>query len=121
MKPRQSGVTFLELVVVIVVLGILSSIAFPLYFKAIEQGYETEGRQALARIRLAELRYHGDHALFTTRFADLDMPDPTLSSRYFTFQIDLATPNDFLAKAVRAPGGPSYQLTIDRNGAIIRY
>lgn len=47
LKNQQSGFTLIELMMVTAIVGILSSIAFPIYTEYVAKGYRTEARAAL--------------------------------------------------------------------------
>src|SRR5207245_4874897 len=54
---RQSGFTLIELVIVLAVIGILLSIAIPVYQKSVEHARESALKQDLATLRSAIDQY----------------------------------------------------------------
>lgn len=54
---RQSGFTFVELLIVVVIVGVLAAVAIPLYREATIKAYFSEADQAFGTIRTAIRRY----------------------------------------------------------------
>ena len=75
---NKKGFTLIELIIVIVIVGILSVIAVPVYRGYIEKAIMTEGKTLLGAIGKAELAYHVQHRRFlaiekTGHSSDLDV------------------------------------------------
>lgn len=51
MERRQTGFTLVELLIVVIIVGVLASVAIPLYNKSTERAYLTEADTALGVIR----------------------------------------------------------------------
>lgn len=67
MKVRQQGFTLIEVMIVVTVLGILASIAYPSYQQYLARGYRTEARALISELaQQAEQLYsaRGDYRLF---------------------------------------------------------
>jgi type IV pilus assembly protein PilE len=56
-KNRSSGFTLIELMIVVAIVAILSSIAYPAYTSSILKGKRAEGRAALAELLQQQERY----------------------------------------------------------------
>ena len=75
-KGRQ-GFTLLELLMVVVIIGILASIALPQYIKATEKAREVEALQILGALRASEIRYYALNQAYSASTAALDVGIPT--------------------------------------------
>ena len=49
-KRFQEGFTLVEILIVVVIIGILASIAVPIYFDYVERGYATDAKTQLRSI-----------------------------------------------------------------------
>jgi type IV pilus assembly protein PilE len=62
---RQTGVTLIELMIVVVVVGILASIAYPSYQQYILRSKRTEGKALLMDIVARQERFYMDRNSYT--------------------------------------------------------
>jgi prepilin-type N-terminal cleavage/methylation domain-containing protein len=118
--------TLLELMVVLVIIGILATIAIPQYFKAIERAHVSEAASTLGAIRGAQLRYHDANGKYTNSLDDLDIeiaPNPTNFFQFFA--LDNPPANGVIGEAEstgqHATGFQDYSLGIRIDGSIICY
>ena len=70
---NKSGFTLLELMVVVVIVAILSTVAFVSYEKAKVKSRDTQRKMDLAKVSLALTGYFADNKVYTTaaNFADV--------------------------------------------------
>ena len=116
-KPAQHGMTMIELVSAVVVVGIVATAAAVSYSNSLEESHKKEAKYVLSLIRNAELRYFADTGTFADNWNDLDIDLPT--SPYFTYEVASLGPNDFMGAAFRPLGyAAGYTLQITRSGAI---
>lgn len=97
-KQNNSGFTLIEVLVVVLIIGILTSVALPQYQKAVEKTRAMQGVQALKDILSAQQVYYETYGRYTHDLSKLD--------------VDVAIPSDF--KIVTQEG---YRLIIQRTNA----
>ena len=115
MSHREQGVTLIELVVAVVIVGILASIAVPSYRNYVLRANRTEGRAALLALATAQEKFYLQCNTYTT---DLD-PDaatdcgtgnlrfPSTSERgYYTITVTAADATGWSAEAEPAGNSP---------------
>lgn len=85
-RNRVSGFTVLELLTVIVILGILSAIALPTFFRQANRAKEAEAKSMIGIINRAQQVYFLEHSRFGS-LPNLDVLDLDLSnSSNYTYQ-----------------------------------
>ncbi len=107
LKKKRSGFTLLEIIIVIIIVGVLASLALPRFFSTVEYSRATEGLGGLQSLRGAMERCYLQTTDYTkcSTLADLDVGNPgTATNAHFTY----ANPT------VAAPTGP-YTFTATRN------
>ncbi len=122
----RKGFTLLELIIVVIVIGILASIALPRFIRVAERARMAEAKSILDSLRSSQMRYLAQWNSYTGTTTLLDAPPPP--AKYFTFvanaqnsaastqPIATATRN-----AVETPGGDlpvGYTITIAPDGAL---
>ncbi|MBX3694204.1 MAG: type IV pilin protein [Steroidobacteraceae bacterium] len=70
MRSRQHGVTLMELLTVIVVLGILASIAVPSYRNYLIRAQRTEATTALLNLQAAQEKFYLQNNAYTDNVTD---------------------------------------------------
>ncbi|MGM0517421.1 MAG: type IV pilin protein [Pseudomonadota bacterium] len=82
---RNRGFTLVELMIVVVILAILVSIAFPLYQEQVRKTHRADGKSALMEIMQAEERYRTTEFTYTTDLVgDLGYSsDPVISDESY--------------------------------------
>ena len=114
------GVTLLELMVVVVILGILTAIAYPSYRQFIERAKRTEARALLLRIAVDQERFYLQNNTFGT-MTQLQYDEPQITdSEAYSVTITTNTASNFSATATYQLGGEEADkcltFTIDGRG-----
>ena len=74
LKGRQSGLTLIELMVVIAVLAILTAIGYPMYTEQIRKARRTDARNALHMIAIAQERFYTVNGMYADDLGKLNIP-----------------------------------------------
>ena len=80
----MQGVTLIELMVVISVVGILSTIAYNSYTEQSLKGKRADGRAMVQEVLAAEERYYTERNLYTLTATDMGFPGGVLNSSHKT-------------------------------------
>ena len=89
---KKEGFTLLEIIIVIIIVGVLASLALPRLFKTVEFSRSGEALASFSSIRSAMERCYlqrgGNYTACTTFSSALDVEDPALSpNAHFTYAI----------------------------------
>jgi len=106
---NKSGFTLLEIIIVIIIVGVLASLALPRFFSTIEYSRSTEALNALGVVRKSILRCslidNDATGCGDTSYAELDIDDPSAS-----------VGSHYSGYAIVINGAASYTITATRNG-----
>lgn len=132
---RQSGFTLIELMIVVVIIGILASLALPYFMGASARSKQAEAKTLLKQIHVQQMAYFQEYEVFWITGAAMNDATPAAFARLFidqtspvryTYTITSASAgqSDFLVTAtVAAPGlddDPAPDTwTIDDAGALV--
>src|SRR3989338_2643420 len=102
---RKVGVTLTEVLIVVVILGILATLALPMFVKTIEKAKVGEAMSNLNLIRTGQKIYFLEFSTYSPNITDLNIEDPNdAASRYFEYTIESNDDTDFVAEAARGAG-----------------
>src|SRR5271165_3169857 len=120
---RTCGYTLVEMIVVLVVVGVMTSFGIPQFSRALEQSRADVAGANLRAIWTAERIYWLDNRTYTTSLSvlvSLNLLDPSIpSDPYYTYLVPAADVATFTATAQRAANVSwSGTLTITQDGGL---
>jgi len=123
MKSKSKGFTLLELMIVIIIIGVLASLAVPTYIRARQRAYKAEALVVLSGVRQSEYRYHLGSDTYTTDLSQLDFdPDQDVTgTQHYGYTASAVTDTTFTITALRNTedgGDGSSTVTINQDGTI---
>ena len=123
-RSKMQGVTLIELMVVVLVVGILASIAVPSYRAYLLRSHRVEATAALLNLAAAQEKFYLQNNTYTTKLEDAP-PDglglqAVTANDFYDIAIDSADAAGFQATAT-AKGGQAddshcAEFTIDQTG-----
>ena len=103
---NKSGFTLLEIIIVIIIVGVLASLALPRFFATVEFSRSTEALASITAVRQSMERCYlqrsGTYGTCSS-FANLDLEDPANS------------PNSHFTYAISGMNASAYTVTATRN------
>ena len=108
MRKYMRGITLLELMIVVVIISILTAIAYPNYREYVTRAMRTEAKAALLQIATNQERFYLQNNTYTTNMTNLGFPvaGAFLSdSDSYIINVGAADANDFTATATFQLGG----------------
>jgi prepilin-type N-terminal cleavage/methylation domain-containing protein len=102
---NKSGFTLLEILVVIIIVGVLASVAMPTLFRNVERSRSTEALNSMGIVKrgldACSMQYNGDYTTCSS-FGDAGMEDPSNSAgTHFTYAISGQSATGFTVTATR--------------------
>lgn len=108
MRRDTQGLTLVELMIVIVIVGILAAVAYPNYREHVTRSKRTEAKAALLQIATNQERYYLNHNEYTTDLTKLGFrvdENHVTDSGAYTINVVEASAANFRAVAEYREGG----------------
>lgn len=104
-KSKKSGFTLLEIIIVVIIVGVLASLALPKFFSTVEFSRAQEALSALATIRGGLERYYVSKGNTYTgaSTANIDTGDPLAGqpNAHFSCQVAAVSATGYTILAIR--------------------
>lgn len=103
MYKKMHGITLLELMIVVVIVGIMASIAYPNYRDAAARAKRNEAKAALLQIATQQERFYLNNNTYTNDMTQLGFDSDPFTTPSGTYTIDIdpgADASNFSATAV---------------------
>lgn len=98
---KNTGFTLIELLIVMAIIGLLASIAYPSYYHSLDTAKRVVLRQNLATMRDAMDHFYADHGMYPSALADLvtagyltHVPTDPITNSPHTWQVGGRTPEE---------------------------
>ena len=109
-KLIRKGFTLIEVLVVVLIIGILTSIALPQYQKAVEKSRAAEGMMLAKAVGDAEQVFYSTHNRYTRSIDELDLSVPA-STKHWETIMEFATDSNKPIVYTRSANPSSYDET----------
>ena len=105
-KSRQSGITLIELMVTVVIIGILAMIAYPSYQEHTRKSRRADAKATLMDLAARQELYFNDHKTYTNDVTKLKASATSREGYYnITIPVATATSYDLVAAATGVQAG----------------
>jgi len=101
----MSGITLIELMIVVVVISILAAIAYPNYQEFTARAKRNEAKAALLRLAINQERFYLNNNSFTLNLAELGFGSAITETGYYQIEVTAADTSNFTASATYLQGG----------------
>lgn len=118
-NKRAFGFTLIELMIVVAVIGILASIAYPSYIEYVKKGRRAAAQSHMMDIAQREQQYLLDARAYAATLSALGVTTPTDVSTYYTIAVNVAAAPPTFTITATAKGAQlsDGDLTLDSTGA----
>lgn len=120
MPNNKKGLTLIELLIVIIIVGILAAIAIPSYTNYLIRARRADAKAALEQVRASQEMWRAEHGSYSTDITQLQTSagaPATSISKYYNWEFTVVNANSFTARAVPVGSQPATEeLFINHRG-----
>jgi len=116
LRSAAQGITLLELMVVVVVIGVLATIAIPSYRQYSMRAQRTAAKTALLRLATNQERFYLQNNTYTNNLAALGFPGGVSEKGVYQLQVTVANNITYQAQATPMPGGGFNGIDMNADG-----
>ena len=120
-RGQNVGFTLIELMVVLLIVGILGTVAVPTYRQYVIRAHRTEAKTALLRLAANQERHYLQHNTYTDDLAALGFGTSVSKNGIYTLSVPLADAITYQAVAVPTPGGGPNGVDMSQDQACARF
>jgi type IV pilus assembly protein PilE len=106
-KPYQKGFTLVELMIVVAIIAILSSIGYPLYSSYLSKARRAEAKAELMQIMQAEQRYFTANSIYVSNLTKLGYSSATVTTESKQHTIAAAACDSDIKTCVKLTATPN--------------
>lgn len=118
----SKGFTLIELMIVVAIIGILASIAYPAYQDYILRAKRSDAMNSLAAVRIAQEKFRANNTEFASSFDDLAGISSNSQDGYYTLNIVSQSSVSYVISADSIHSDSQCEtFAVDRNGPIVLF
>ena len=102
---RQGGVTLVELMTVVVIVSILTVIAYPSYRGFMQRSYRTEAKEALMHLAMNQEKFYLQNHTYSTDLAELGFGTGETENGRYVLEVVVADQQGYTLLATPAEEG----------------
>ncbi len=121
LRRQSQGVTLLELMIVVVIIGLLSIIAIPSYRQYSIRAHRTEAKTALIQLATNQERFYLQNNTYTNDLVALGFVGGVSDKGVYTLSVPVADANSFQANAVATPGGGASGIGMESDAECVQF
>ena len=118
---RIAGLTLIELMVVLLIIGILAAVAVPSYRQYVIRAHRTEAKTALLRLAANQERHYLQNNTYTDDLTLLGFGTGVSDNGAYALSVPTANATSYEAVAVPAPGGGFNGMDMTQDEACARF